>query len=85
VSSRPRNAAEASDAITLWHMLPRVMGAQRLDEARRIAQLIEIPGDIAIERIVALDPAALEAWWNALGVGAVKEWKSPGMGLKYAR
>jgi hypothetical protein len=61
------------------------MGARRLEVARRIAQLIEVPDDIAIERIVALDPAALEAWWNALGVGTLKEWKSPGRGLKDAR
>lgn len=76
------NAAEASDAITLWHMLPRVMGRQRLEVARRITQLIEVPDDVAIERIVALDPKALEAWWNALGVGTLSEWKSPGRGLK---
>jgi hypothetical protein len=61
------------------------MGAQRLDVARRIAQLIEVPGDIPIERIVALDLAALEAWWNALGVGTMQEWKSPGGGLKKLR
>ncbi len=78
-------AAEPSDAITLWHMLPRVMGAQRREVAERIAQLIEVPADIPIERIVALDPAALEAWWNALGVGPLQEWKSPGAGLKNAR
>jgi hypothetical protein len=78
-------AAEASDAITLWHMLPRVMGARRLQVARRIAQLIEVPDGIAIERIVALDPAALEAWWNALGVGTLQEWRSPGKGLKKTR
>lgn len=76
------HAAEASDAITLWHMLPRVMGRQRLEVAQRITQLIEVPSDVAIERIVALDPKALEAWWNALGVGTLSDWKSPGRGLK---
>ena len=33
-----------------------------------------MPDDIAIERIVGLDPAPLEAWWNALSVGTLKEW-----------
>lgn len=79
------DAAEASDAITLWHMLPRVMGARRREVARRIAQLVDVPDDIAIERIVALDPAALEAWWNVLGVGPLNEWKSPGGGPRNAR
>jgi hypothetical protein len=78
------NAAEASDAITLWHMLPRVMGAERLQVAQRIAQLIEVPSDIALDRIMALDPKALEAWWNALGVGPLSDWKSPDKGLKNA-
>jgi len=77
--------AEPSDAITLWHLLPRVQGKARRQVAERIAALIEVPSDIAIERIVALDPAALEAWWNALGVGTLEEWKSPGRGLKDAR
>lgn len=74
--------AEASDAITLWHLLPRVQGKARRQVAERIAALIEVPADVALERVLALEPAALEAWWNALGVGSYREWHGTGGGLK---
>lgn len=77
--------AEASDAITLWHLLPRVQGTARRQVAERIAALIEVPRDIAQDRVLALEPTALAAWWDALGVGTLQEWKSPGRGLKAAR
>ncbi len=73
--------AEASDAITLWHLLPRVRGEVRRQVAERIASLIEVPRDVALERVLALEPAALEAWWNALGVGTLRDWRGPGGGL----
>ena len=66
--------AEASDAITLWHLLQRVPESQRRAVAERIATLIEVPGDVALERVLALEPAALESWWNALGVGSMADW-----------
>ena len=74
--------AEASDAITLWHLLPRVQGTTRRQVAERIAALIAVPADVAIERVLALEPAALQAWWDALGVGSYREWHGPGGGLK---
>jgi FecR-like protein len=70
--------AEASDALTLWHVLPRVRGAERERVARRIAALIEVPADVPIERVLALEPAALDAWWAAVGMGPAEEWRSPG-------
>lgn len=70
--------AEASDALTLWHVLPRVSVAERARVARRIAELIEVPADVPIERVVALDPAALDAWWAAVGMGPAEEWRSAG-------
>ena len=45
-----------------------------LFRSERIATLIEVPGDVALERVLALEPAALEAWWNALGVGSMADW-----------
>jgi hypothetical protein len=69
-------AAEASDAISLWHLLPRVMGDNRRKVAARIAQLIELPADVPVERVLALEPAALDAWWGAIGLGEAGEWRS---------
>lgn len=68
--------AEASDALTLWHLLPRVSEPDRARVAERIAALIEVPADVSRERVRALEPAALDAWWSALGMGPASEWRA---------
>jgi len=68
--------AEPSDAITLWHLLPRVPGGVRARVADRIAALIEVPVDVARERVLLLQPAALDAWWGAIGMGPASEWRA---------
>ncbi len=76
-------AAEASDAITLWHLLPRVGGGERSRVATRLAGLIELPADVPVTRVLALEPAALDAWWAAIGMGPAHEWRSgPGAGKR---
>ena len=69
-------AAEASDAISLWHLLPRVMGDDRRKVATRMAQLIELPADVSVERVLALEPAALDAGGPAIGLGDAGEWRN---------
>jgi hypothetical protein len=69
-------AAEASDAISLWHMLPRVAGPDRERVARRLAALIDVPADVPLSQVLELDPAALDAWWAAIGMGSAREWRS---------
>lgn len=73
---RVLDAAEASDAITLWHLLPRVSGEARARVADRIAALIEVPADVSRARVLALEPAALDAWWGAIGMGPASEWRA---------
>jgi hypothetical protein len=73
---RVLDTAEPSDAITLWHLLPRVNGEARARVAARIAGLIEVPADVARERVLALEPAALDAWWGAIGMGPAAEWRA---------
>ena len=68
--------AEASDAITLWHLLPRVDAERRTRVAVRISELIEVPADVPFERVLALEPAALDAWWDAIGMGPAAEWRA---------
>jgi hypothetical protein len=68
--------AEGSDALTLWHLLPRVGGDDRARVAERIAELIEVPADVPRERVLALEPAALDAWWGAIGMGEASEWRA---------
>jgi len=69
-------AAEASDALTLWHLLPRVEREDRERVAARIAELIEVPADVSRERLLALEPGALDAWWAAIGMGGADEWRA---------
>jgi hypothetical protein len=68
--------AEAMDAITLWHLLPRVLGEDSARVATRIAALIDVPTAVPMERVLALDHGALDAWWDALGYGGAGEWRA---------
>jgi hypothetical protein len=68
--------AEALDALTLWHLLPRVVGEDRARVAARIAALIEVPADVPMQHVLALDRSALDAWWEALGMGGAAEWRA---------
>ena len=68
--------AEPSDAITLWHLLPRVSGEARARVAARLATLIDVPAGVTRERVLALEPAALDAWWGAIGMGPAAEWRA---------
>jgi len=67
--------AEPSDAITLWHLLPRVSREARTRVAARMAELIGAPAEAPRERVLALEPAALDAWWAAIGMGPADEWR----------
>lgn len=78
-------SAETSDAITLWHLLPRVRGEVRRKVAERFASLIALPREVTLDRIVALDPRALEACWNVLGLGALEEWRREGAAVEPRR
>jgi len=69
-------AAEPSDAISLWHLLPRVAGGDRVKVAHRLAALISPPAEVSVERVLALEPAALDAWWAAIGMGEAESWRS---------
>ena len=70
------STAEPSDAITLWHLLPRVSGDDSARLAARIAELIGEPAGVPRARVLALDRAALDAWWDQIGLGPAAEWRS---------
>lgn len=54
------------DGITLWHILQRVRDADRARVLDRLAALHPTPPEAPREKTLALDHAALEAWWNQL-------------------
>jgi hypothetical protein len=50
------------DTLTLWHLLARVRESDRARIFDRMEALAGLPDGVTREKILALDPAALEAW-----------------------
>jgi hypothetical protein len=67
--SRPR------DALTLWHLLPRVSESDRGRVYDRLARFVPPPPAITREGILRLDRRMLDLWWNELGLGDVSLWR----------
>ena len=55
-------AADASQTITLWHMLDRLAGAERSLVIARLAELAPLPKPVTLEQVQRGDAAALAAW-----------------------
>ena len=66
--------ARKEDALTLWHLLPRVSDADRPGVYDRLAVLAPPPADVTREGVLRLDPKMLDSWWNSLGYGDVYLW-----------
>jgi len=58
--SRPR------DTFTLWHLLSRVEGEQRVQALNRMIELVGLPKGITREGTLRLDQNALDAWREAM-------------------
>lgn len=54
--SRPR------DTFTLWHLLSRVEGSQRIQALNRMIELVGLPKGITREGTLQLDQTTLDAW-----------------------
>lgn len=76
--SRPR------DTLTLWHLLPRVNGDDRVRVYEKMESFVPPPLGVTREGILKLDQKMLEQWRDALGwatgggkgVQKGKDWKS---------
>jgi hypothetical protein len=68
-------AARGRDALTLWHLLARAPEADRPRLAARLAAAVPPPGDDVLAGALAGDRAALDAWWQALGLGSSSWWR----------
>jgi hypothetical protein len=69
VEARPR------DALSLWHLLGRSTGAEREVVFDRLAELVPPPPGVTRAAVLAGDPRALDAWWDALDLGAAGFWR----------
>ena len=68
-SARPR------DALTLWHLLTRVPAGERGLVYDRMAVLAPPPQAATREAVISGSPAALDAWWNTLGLDSASWWR----------
>lgn len=67
--------ARSRDAITLWHLLRRVDASSRGVVYDRLAELIQVPGEVNRQGIVAGDGKMIETLWNALDLGDTSWWR----------
>jgi hypothetical protein len=63
------------DALTLWHLLPRVSESDRGRVYDRLAQHVAAPAGVTREGILRLDSHMLDLWWNELDFGDVSLWR----------
>jgi hypothetical protein len=70
--SRPR------DTLTLWHLLPRVNGEERVRVYEKMEAFAPPPNGVTREGVLKLDPKMLEQW----GVALEKSWGSNGKGIR---
>jgi ferric-dicitrate binding protein FerR (iron transport regulator) len=77
--------ARERDAMTLWHLIPRVDGAERILVVDALAARVAMPAGVTRDEVMRLDRAALDGWWDALGLldtGWWRKWKTPLAGLR---
>ena len=58
--------ARSDDAISLWHLLSRTVGPDRLAVYDRLTALVPLPEGVDRSAVLHLDQQALDAYWNYL-------------------
>jgi hypothetical protein len=67
--------ASVHDAMTLWHVIPRVTAADRGAVVDALAARAPMPASISRAAVMRLDKGALDQWWDALGLGEANWWR----------
>lgn len=68
-------SARPQDALSVWHLLTRTNGAERIAVFRRLSELVAIPASVSETAIERGDPRAMDATWNALELGDTAWWR----------
>lgn len=68
-------AARKRDALTVWHLLPRVDDGQRTVVYERLRELAPPPAGVTKQGILRLDQPMLDLWWNELGFDDISVWR----------
>jgi FecR-like protein len=72
--------ARPRDAMTLWHLVPRVSAADRGAVVDALAARVAMPSSVARDAVMRLDHASMDQWWDALGLLDTtwwRKWKGP--------
>ncbi len=67
--------ARKEDALSLWHLLYRTEGSDRVRVYARFAALVPPPQGVTRDGVLRLDQQQLDLWWNALGLGDISIWR----------
>ena len=67
--------ARQKDAVTVWHLLRRVPVAARGTVYDKFVQLVQVPANVTRDQAVAGDQRAVDALWDALGLGDIQFWR----------
>jgi hypothetical protein len=67
--------ARPRDALTLWHLLRRGSPEERTRVFERMTAVSPPPSGITREAILRGDRAAIDAWWNSLGLDSTTWWR----------
>jgi hypothetical protein len=69
------SSARRRDALTLWHLLARGTYDERARVYDRLAALAPPPSGVTRAKVLAVDRASLDRWWDALGYDSATWWK----------
>ncbi len=64
------------DAVTLWHLLSRVDADTRPAVIDALEDQVAMPSGVTREAVMRLDKAALDQWWDTLGLGDTSWWRT---------
>jgi hypothetical protein len=72
--------ARPRDAMTLWHLVARVPPDDRAAVVDALAARVAMPSGVTRDAVMRLDKAAMDQWWDALGLLDTtwwRKWKGP--------
>jgi len=67
--------ARGRDAMTLWHLIPRVNRVDRTIVVAALDARVPLPASISRDAVQQLDRAALDQWWDELGLNEASWWR----------
>ena len=66
--------ARKEDALSLWHILSKVLDEEKEQTYNRLAELVEIPGGVTFEGIMNGNHDMMDILWESLGYGSRSLW-----------